>query len=71
VFHKVPFSLDSFFSPLIVRVCLEMLSSKSPRYFTGRPRGESNNRVTFPIRRTALIDAIPLANKHIKPYEND
>jgi hypothetical protein len=24
------------------------------------PRGESNTRVTFPIRRTALIDAIPL-----------
>jgi hypothetical protein len=34
-------------------------------------RCEGNNRVTFPIRRIALIDAIPFANKHIKPYEND
>jgi hypothetical protein len=35
------------------------------------PRSQGNNRVTFPIRRIALIDAIPFANKHIKPYEND
>jgi hypothetical protein len=29
-----------------------------------------NNRVTFPIRRAALIHAILSANEHIKPYEN-
>ncbi len=28
---------------------------------------KSNNRVTFPIRCAALLDAIPSANKHIKP----
>jgi hypothetical protein len=32
---------------------------------------KSDDGVTFPIRRTALIDAIPLANKQLKPYEND
>jgi len=32
---------------------------------------KSNNSVTFPIRCAALLDAIPSANKHIKPYEND
>ena len=30
---------------------------------------KSNNRVTFPIRRAALIDAILSANKHIKPMK--
>jgi len=32
---------------------------------------KGNNRVTFPIRRNATIDAIPLEKTIIKTYEND
>jgi hypothetical protein len=40
-------------------------TATTPRVVNG------NNGVTFPIRRSALTDAILSANKHINTYEND
>jgi hypothetical protein len=44
---------------------LSVAAATTQRVVTG------NNRVTFPIRHAALLDATLSVNKYVKTYEND